>query len=143
MGAQLHYTHGEEDILAEALDQVLGKWEDFCTERNGQCAQLIWRETTPQHFEGGFFRGKQDLNKECVALRSSDLESGNAYNSATGPILRKYPWVLRLPAWRMLSHRPDAHTKRECTHWCQPGVLEKLVHVLYGVLLAHRARGEP
>jgi hypothetical protein len=141
--AQVHYERGEEGILAEALDQLLGQWEDFCTERNGQCSQLIWRETTPQHFEGGFFQDAQSLNEECVALRPSELETGNAYNLATDPILRKYPRVLRLPAWRMLSHRPDAHMKGECTHWCQPGVLEKLVHVLYGVLLAHRARGGP
>jgi hypothetical protein len=90
-----------------------------------------------------FFQDAQSLNEECVALRPSELETGNAYNLATDPILRKYPRVLRLPAWRMLSHRPDAHMKGECTHWCQPGVLEKLVHVLYGVLLAHRARGGP
>jgi hypothetical protein len=132
----LHYLPGETNLLATELDQLLGQWEGFCAERNGQCARLIWRETTPQHFRGGFYHGNQDLKHECVALGSSDFETGNAYNLATAPMLRKYPRVLRLPAWRMLSHRPDAHMRKECTHWCQPGAIAKVVHMLYGVLLA-------
>lgn len=78
--------------------------------------------------------GKQDLNSTCT---HSSLKN-DPRNQATAPILRKYAWALQLPVWHM---RPDAHTNSECTHWCQPGVMEKVVRVLYGLLLVDVARG--
>jgi hypothetical protein len=133
-GTQLHFLRGETNLLADLLDQFLRRWEGFRAERNGQCARLVWRETTPRHFKhaGGEYMGKQDLNSTCV---HSSLKN-DPRNQATAATLRKYPWALQLPVWHMLHKRPDAHTNSECTHWCQPGVMEKVVRVLYSLLLA-------
>ena len=139
LGTQLHYALGQDpNLLAAVLDEFLGRWEGFCAAGNGVCARLIWRETTPRHFqnEGGEYKGRQDLNSTCVQSRTG-INTNDPRNLATEPILRNHPRVLQLPVWHMLHKRPDAHTGSECTHWCQPGVMEKAVHLLYGLLLAH------
>ena len=55
----------------------------------------------------------------------------------TGIVQLRPPQSEPLSTVRFHGHRPDAHVKGECTHWCQPGALEKVVHLLYGLLLAH------
>lgn len=47
----LHFSRGETNLLADLLDHFLRRWEGFRAECNGQCARLIWRETTPRHFK--------------------------------------------------------------------------------------------
>ena len=95
-GSQLHYnTRDEIHGLTTTLDAFLHRWEGFCA---AQCARLIWRETTPQHFDtpGSIYRIQSDMNTPCVPLRPAELDIATACNAAAAETLQKYPRVLRV-----------------------------------------------
>jgi hypothetical protein len=81
--------------LTTSLDAFLHRWEGFCA---AQCARLIWRETTPQHFDtpGGVYRGNSFFKKSCVPLRPAELDIATARNDAAAEALEKHPSVLRV-----------------------------------------------
>ena len=96
MGSQLHFnTRDEIRELATSLDAFLHRWEGFC---DTQCARLIWRETTPQHFgtKGGVYSVKETFKGSCVPIKPAELHIATARNDAAAKTLRKYPRVLRV-----------------------------------------------
>ena len=125
MGTQLHHrTRDELHALATTLDAFLHRWEDFCA---AQCARLIWRETTPQHFDtpGGLYRGKTsrgDKKIPCVPLRPAELSIATARNDAAAETLQKYPRVLRVRTSTGSDLRLDRPPPCSETVDNQPGV---------------------
>ena len=118
---------GQEKNPASVLEALLSGWREFCRTRGGQCARLVWRETSAQHFSGsagGLY--SRTASKPCVAHNVSDYRNNNKLNLEVDDTLAAYPEVLKLPVWKLTADRFDAHPgatpnqkhKSDCTHWC-------------------------
>ena len=141
---QLHYrTNYEQLVNHTAL--LLAKYDALRTSPGA--ARLIWREVSPQHFaknKGGLWHGeKAPVQLPCEAHHSADTAIANGANLALYDTLRKFPWVLQLPIWEMSAQRADAHTRYECTHWCQPGPLSTWIIMLQHLLHAQPPQSSP
>jgi hypothetical protein len=116
---------------ASVLEALLSGWREFCRTRGGQCARLVWRETSAQHFSGsagGLY--SRTASTPCVAHNVSDYRNNNKLNLEVDDTLAAYPEVLKLPVWKLTADRFDAHPgatltlftpkpgKGDCTHWC-------------------------
>jgi hypothetical protein len=117
---------GQEKNPASVLEALLSGWREFCRTRGGQCARLVWRETSAQHFSGsagGLY--SRTASKPCVAHNVSDYRNNNKLNLEVDDTLAAYPEVLKLPVWKLTADRFDGHPgatplpgKGDCTHWC-------------------------
>ena len=84
--------------------------------------QLIWRESSPQHFAnpGGVF-SRDKLGIACAPIKDSATYLGNAINKAYEQVIREHALpVIRI--WDDTRPFHFAHAVGECTHYCQPGI---------------------
>lgn len=99
---------------------------------------VLFRETTPQHFDGGRFPPAKP-GAGCVPLpaRWREAPERNHYNEAIVPQARR-DGVPILRVWHALSsmHMEHAAPPRDCTHWMLPGVTSMWTLRLHALLAA-------
>jgi hypothetical protein len=136
---QLHYRTDYEQLVNH-MALLLAKYDALRTSTGAP--RLVWREVSPQHFaknKGGLYHEeKVPVQLPCEAHHSADTAIANGANLALNDTIFKFPWVLQLPVWEMSAQRADAHTRYECTHWCQPGPLSTWI-----IMLQHLLHAQP
>jgi hypothetical protein len=142
--ANAHKTHHQETLVLnfglhhEQTDyheiyHALERWQAYRPPTRRKL-QLVWRDTSPQHFpeKGGLYTDKVKL--PCVPI--DDMRAGfEPYENITR-MFSEFPEMRRLPIWSLTAPRFDAHNPNECTHWCLPGVPDVWVRLLYALLKA-------
>lgn len=103
---------------------------------------LLWRETTPQHFEGELTGAYRDAHANWYHSKGShcapvvqperDSEASSLYEQLSTAGLKVVPlWEMMVSQWDMHLEQRTPHTATrgvDCTHWCSPsGVLEAWV----------------
>ena len=144
LNTKAHKTNHQETLVInyglhrqttdyQDIHRTLQRWQAY-RPPTGRKLRLVWRETSPQHFQGksGLFHGIK--TPPCVAI--DDMRAAwEPYKNMTD-ILSEFPEIHLLPIWSLTALRFDAHSEKECSHWCLPGVPDVWVQLLYALLKA-------
>lgn len=112
----LHYAPNEQRELHSAVEEALVWWS--AERAAGRAPALLWRETTPQHFqgEGGFFptdglatvSSPLRLTRECRSLSEEEVSRRGAAGKPLISLLRERG-VRVVDVFRPLASRSDEH----------------------------------
>ena len=143
--AGLHFQNRNEDDFMRYI-------REFATSIQNQSngARLLWRETSLQHFNtstGSYdpsstscaIKGEIDLRSRLSSREFKNNKAANTYLSQIGAeILHTANYSFNLPETHVEdTTRPDfvAQKKKDCTHFCLPGMPDHWVRLIYNALL--------
>mmetsp|Transcript_35544 Transcript_35544/g.77610 ORF Transcript_35544/g.77610 Transcript_35544/m.77610 type:complete len:353 (-) Transcript_35544:514-1572(-) len=127
-------------------------FEKLCLAQKCMPCQIVWRESTHQHFPGnlgGLYVKPDPKCKGCVKVEDEQqLAKANWRNDMANKLMEKYN-VPILPAWHMSAIAHDMHPEVggynhngcDCTHYCNfyHGLFETWSQVLQNFLTAFTA----
>jgi hypothetical protein len=124
---------------SETLKEQLRRWSAMCAD--GDCARLVWRETSPQHFHtpGGLFdEALKNKNQWCAPHMAEHAALADKYNIENRPVLLRFQSARFhvLPVWAVAAEKWNFHAA-DCTHWCMPGMPDLWLRMLYSMMKAH------
>jgi len=152
LNADAHKTEYQETLVLNfglhvdktdyhGIHTALGQWQAY-RPPTGRKLQLVWRDTSPQHFseKGGLYNHTNNSTTPCAPI--DDMRAAwEPYQNMTA-MLSEFPEIHRLPTWSLSAPRWNAHHAHECTHWCLPGVPDVWVRLLYALLKAQSSLNE-
>jgi hypothetical protein len=139
----VHYNEARE-YATDFLDQ----FEAICLQTKCMPCQVVWRESTHQHFPGslgGLFLKPDPKCKGCVKVPFGQMLTANWRNDLANKLMAKYD-VPVIRGWYMTAIANDMHPEVgtynhngcDCTHYCNfyHGVFETWNQVLQNFLAA-------
>lgn len=134
--------HGLKDGFYKNLDHMDRKWTPAITsmmeeykewKKEGDAPKLIWRQVSPQHWQGDSGYWSPNAPKDCSAIRSlkKQEERKEKYPSRNNDMFLTAVEKAGLhvdghdieimPIWRASADRWDEHPLLDCTHFCSFG----------------------
>merc|ERR1719160_593445 len=140
--------HGLKDGFYKNLDHMDRKWTPIITgmlnewkewkKEKGGAPKLIWRQVSPQHWQGdsGYWKPNQ-IEKKCQAISTlkSQEKKQDKYPSRNNDMFAKavegagleidHKDIEVMPIWRASADRFDEHPIADCTHYCSFGAVPR------------------